>query len=636
MINTAGNIFKLKIKLKDKYGGLIDEIKDSDKEKFEVKIMLPDKSIINCNKNLFNNNENILVFENIITLAGESTFEVKYNNKNVKCNNCKVKVNPNKMNLDNIIINYINNESIIKLNKNNSTNINKDNNLMFEALCYDEYYNKINNKIDFETKFKGFEREIALCQVKKESSIVISLCDNKSTKKNWSYLGNGEYFLEVEYENKSINYPLKIEIDETNVNNTYISTNEIEIIVGDYKNFSVELRTNDGKRQNYWYEEPYSEIEVSFTNNEICSSNITIGDEPGQYYIKIMSTNKIGESQIILNIEGKEIQKKINLKVIPYDVNVFSSNDTLIENNILPSGNTDNPYIIKLELLDINNKAIDCPDKFSYQFSNSNTTFTDYDCNSNKTLYINNSFSKMGEYSFIIPIINKTYSFNINHGEPINFIKNFTEKIATGQNASITLTLDAKDKYNNSIPKDEFMRGLEIIFENEESNYSNFIIEIIENELIKYTTNNIFTKQSSYHWKISYNGKNIDTSQDYITSVIAFLDPTNINIMLEYDKGATRNGTNYEYEYGNNNVEIYGYDKYSNKVKTSEFKLEEAYINNNENNKINVSCSVKNEYAYLCNFNGNGLGSSPYILYNYTASNYTFSNYSVILINPLK
>ena len=57
---------------------------------------------------------------------------------------------------------------------------------MFEALCYDEYYNKINNKIDFETKFKGFEREIALCQVKKESSIVISLCDNKSTKKNWS------------------------------------------------------------------------------------------------------------------------------------------------------------------------------------------------------------------------------------------------------------------------------------------------------------------------------------------------------------------------------------------------------------------------------------------------------------------
>ena len=44
------------------------------------------------------------------------------------------------------------------------------------------------------------------------------------------------------------------------------------------KIFSVELRTNEGKRRNYWYEEPYSEIEVSFVNNETCISNITTGD----------------------------------------------------------------------------------------------------------------------------------------------------------------------------------------------------------------------------------------------------------------------------------------------------------------------------------------------------------------------
>ena len=88
----AGNIFKLKILLKAKNGLRIDEIDDSDKEKFEAKIMLPDNSTINCNKILFNNNENILIFENIITLAGESTFEIKYNNKKVKCNNCKVTI----------------------------------------------------------------------------------------------------------------------------------------------------------------------------------------------------------------------------------------------------------------------------------------------------------------------------------------------------------------------------------------------------------------------------------------------------------------------------------------------------------------------------------------------------------------
>ena len=301
----------------------------------------------------------------------------------------------------------------------------------------------------------------------KESSIVISLCDNKNNKNNWNYIGNGEYFLEIEYENKSINYPLRIEIGETNVNNTYISTNEIEIIVGDYKNFSVELRANDGKRKNYWYEEPYNEIDVSFVNNDNCTSNITVGDEAGQYYIIIMCTKKIGENQIILKIEGEEVQKKINLSVIPYDVYFFSSSDTLIENNIMPSGIADNPYIIKFKLVDINNKTIDCPDKFSYQFSNSNTTFTDYYCNSNQTLYINNSFTIMGEYSFIIPMMNKTYPFNINHGEPIIDIKyiNHTEEISIGQKASITVSLDVNDKYNNSVPKEEIINNLTIEFE---------------------------------------------------------------------------------------------------------------------------------------------------------------------------
>ena len=87
------------------------------------------------------------------------------------------------MNLDNIIINYINNESIIKLNKNNSTNINKDNKLMFEALFYDEYNNKIND-LTINTKFKGLESEIELCQDKKESLIEIFFVIIRIIKKN--------------------------------------------------------------------------------------------------------------------------------------------------------------------------------------------------------------------------------------------------------------------------------------------------------------------------------------------------------------------------------------------------------------------------------------------------------------------
>ena len=172
-----------------------------------------------------------------------------------------------------------------------------------------------------------------------------------------------------------------------------------------------------------------------------------------------MCAKKIEENKIILKIEGQEVQEKINLSIIPYDAKIFSLNDdTLIENNILPSGNADNPYFIKLQLVDINNKPLDCPNIFSYQFSNSNKILTECDCDSNQILYINNSFIIMGEYSFIIPMINKTYSFYINHTEPIIIIKNinYTEQIEAGENANSLLSLVIKDKYNNLIPKEEF------------------------------------------------------------------------------------------------------------------------------------------------------------------------------------
>ena len=165
-------------------------------------------------------------------------------------------MNPKEIDLDKIIINYIQNESRKRLYENNSTNINKDNNLNFEVLLYDEYNNKINetDNNNLNVKFKGLESEINLCQEKKESSILIVLCDDKNNNNNWYYLVNGEYFLEAEYKNKIKTYSLRVDGQFENgsngkidVSNTFISTNEIKIIAGDYKSFTVELRTNDEK-----------------------------------------------------------------------------------------------------------------------------------------------------------------------------------------------------------------------------------------------------------------------------------------------------------------------------------------------------------------------------------------------------
>ena len=68
-------------------------------------------------------------------------------------------MDPKEIDFDKIIVNYIQNESRKRLYENNSTNINKDNNLNFEVLLYDEYNNKI-NEIDnnnLNIKFKGLE-----------------------------------------------------------------------------------------------------------------------------------------------------------------------------------------------------------------------------------------------------------------------------------------------------------------------------------------------------------------------------------------------------------------------------------------------------------------------------------------------
>ena len=310
-----------------------------------------------------------------------------------------------------------------------------------------------------------------------------------------------------------------------------------------------------------------------------------------------MCTKKIGENQIILKIEGEEVQKKINLLVIPYNVNFFSSSDTLIENNILPLGNADNPYIIKFKLVDINNKTIDCPDKFNYQFSNSNTTFTDYDCNSNQTIYINNSFTIMDEYSFKIPMINKTYSFNINHGEPIIDIKyiNHTEIISIGQKASITLSLDVKDKYNNSVPKEEIINNLNISLGCGDINYTFFSLEIEENKngLLKYSTKNDIQIEDSYIWRIYYNGKNI--SNDYITTVITLSDFSYFEIKFEYD--TIKNGSIIDCnDYSTNHLYIYPKDQDGNIEQTSEI-IEAYYFY--DGNKVTLLYKKKSDYYQI-------------------------------------
>ena len=283
----------------------------------------------------------------------------------------------------------------------------------------------------------------------------------------------------------------------------------------------------------------------------------------------------------------------------------------------MPSGNVDYPYIIKFILVDINNKTIDCPDKFSYQFSNSNTTFTDYDCNSNH-LYINKSFPIMDEYSFIIPMMNKTYSFEINQGERYIIIKifNCTENIGTGQNATITLPLDVKDKYNNSVPDEEINNKFKIILTDNSHNIPLFKIK--ENGLIKYTS--IIKVANTYYWDLFYNEKKINTSKHYTTKVIAYPYFPRTTCSISLKEVLNRSKLDF-YDYYSE-IDIFPHDNYSNFVYSSEFKLMEVYIFNNNNSMLNLKCADRN-YFYICYYNYTLLTSNSFLFFKAEGNNDT-------------
>ena len=206
----------------------------------------------------------------------------------------------------------------------------------------------------------------------------------------------------------------------------------------------------------------------------------------------------------------------------------------------------------------------------------------------------------MGEYSFIIPIMNKTYSFSINHGEPTIVIKyiNCTEKINTGEKASITLSLDVRDNYNNLVPKEEIINNLNIILESKDINYTLFSLEIEENNdvLLKYSTKSDIQIADSYLWIIFYNGKII--SNDNITKVIAVPYYPNTKFALEYtliDNGTTIECSDFDLL----DIEIYLFDQSNNILNANEYKMEEAYIYKNDNNREKFNCKNVNK-NYFC------------------------------------
>ena len=544
----AGNNIMLKIFPKDKYGNLVDDIKDED---FEIFIIFPDNST-SVEKGSYNIKDKIIELNKTLTVSGKTIFKVKYNNNSdIECKNCEIQIKHNEFFLDNIKVNYYKNNSLVELKENQNNIINKSNNLIFELFTYDEYNNIIDDNLNIELvpNFSGLDSNISLCYENKDSIIDIFLCEEENNLRKYYFLINGEYFLEIKYLNQTKNYTLEINGDfsangasngKILLSETYFSSNNINGTAGELEEFLIELKSYDGKRNNFWFKNPNEEIILAFKENESCSYNISLGEKPGQYSIMFNCTKKYNENEITLIIQENELNKKVLFKInpnIPAKEIIFDNNNNKIDNYSLPEGYVDEYYIIQLQLLDIYNNEIDCNNNnnLNYRFSNSNYIDTEIYCDMNNTFVMNNSFSNGGYYTLFLISLNKSYSFILKYGNPVISIINFSEQIETGEKLYLSISLtDIKDKKNNTIPIEVFLDNMEIKCNDPNGAIYNFTYNINNNSnILEYTSQDIIKKPLDLKWYFFYDNKSLTyLNEKYITKVIAKTFPANTRLFV--------------------------------------------------------------------------------------------------------
>ena len=87
-----GDNSKIKILPKNKYQNLMTHIDESDIEKFQVSITLPNKTVIQAETGKLNPKEKAIIFDPILNFTGEALIEVKYGDTVIPCDKCNINV----------------------------------------------------------------------------------------------------------------------------------------------------------------------------------------------------------------------------------------------------------------------------------------------------------------------------------------------------------------------------------------------------------------------------------------------------------------------------------------------------------------------------------------------------------------
>ena len=501
----AGDQSTLDVYPRDVYDNVVTNVTSDDLSKFQVnyEVNKETKTEVtkSCNVNSMKDSSDHFSCQTTITKSGKIEFVVDYDSSSVSCNKCSLNITPDKLDFDQTKVIYTNENTELSKTELNTLSVTVVPN--FELYFYDKYQNQITDKdevngLDVTTEI--VVTDVSLCVTNKDTTKTSTLCKVENSNENerkWSYVPNGESYQLIVKETttkKEIDYKIKItggfsdgDSGPTDASKTYITPTSLTLTAGVEGSVQLELRTSEGKRKNYWYENVADNISVKFPDNsKNCTYTLTEAEKPGQYNIKYTCTVKSDAFQTTVSVEGKELTQKVTLTVVPAEPassKLFKTSGEEITQKDLGSVSVEDKFQMVEKLFDKYNNLITSLD--SFDLSKLDLKVAPY---TNTKLKYSIDSSKQSNGEILITVTSqfaskhavggkyfpeKYYDITFTHGTPdasnSRYIVSKTE-IFVGEEVKVYIY--AYDKYNNYIDANEFKDAspYQVKYNNEKEN----------------------------------------------------------------------------------------------------------------------------------------------------------------------
>jgi hypothetical protein len=378
----AGDVAQIKIFPLDLYSNMVplSRISSDEKSRFKIIILQPSLSPIEATVLSQNTTDNSIIYQAKLTKTGQNLFSPSYSQSDLTCNNCQVSVNIGPIVFNNSQLYIQSGGNFILQSHTDPIPIREKTFPSFNLYLLDQYMNRypsIPDNLSFEVRWSNAIKNYTLAITKVNDALVISI--GKEIRYDFQFLIVGSYKLsfiktlidnktqeKLDYTNTLVGDPPdpNASNDEMDVSQTYVSKTKITSVAGQIDVLFVEVRTKEGKRRNFSFEDPEKSIIVSFNkdngNQEIYKTSVIPAEKFGQYYIRISSKKSYSTTDnnyITLKIDGKACEKiHISYIVSPGAPNigyiVDKNNNRLPPSSKLPDANADNVYSLNMILLD--------------------------------------------------------------------------------------------------------------------------------------------------------------------------------------------------------------------------------------------------------------------------------------------